>query len=155
MLNGFVRLTVLILLVFAASALAMDAEQAELFGADDLHLIGKTVTTYQAATDEYIMVFEEDFNFLLGDNHLNSSKAVVWIKAINFEYRGIISTDYRVTVCLAGKPKTSSGRGFRTAGLETSSNELIGEKSVIADFIVSGEVFATAEKRIIGDPRSS
>ena len=149
-------LTFLLITLSAANGFsAVEAGQAQLFGTDDLHLRGKVMTSYQASSGEHILAFTEGFEFSLGDNHLKSNEAIVWLTSETTEYRGAINVDYKVKVYLQGKVSINRGSGSKVSSLEVSKTVVSGVESMVAEFMVSGEVFATAEQRIAQDVRTS
>ncbi len=132
---------------------AAEQVRASLFGADDLYLKGAVVQTFQPADNEQILVFNEGFAFSLGDNQLKAARAVVWLKSITTQYRGISSRQYKVIICMPAIASVNAGGGAKTAGMYLSRNFLTGSESTVAEFDVDGEVFVTADKRIVQDPR--
>ncbi|MGD0785585.1 MAG: LPS assembly protein LptD [Sedimentisphaerales bacterium] len=133
----------------------IDSGKAQFFGADDLHLGGGTMTSFQVSNGEHILVFNDGFDFVLGDNKLKSKEAVVWINSVVAEHRGSTNVDHKVTVYLQGKVTVSSGAGSKTSGLAISKPMVEGAESMVANFVVLGEIFATAKERIEEDPRTS
>ncbi len=133
----------------------IDSGKAQFFGADDLHLGGGTMTSFQVSNGEQILVFSDGFNFVLGDNQLKSKEAVVWINSVVSEHRGSTNVDHKVTVYLQGKVTVSSGSGSKTSGLAIEKPMVEGVESMVANFVVLGEIFATAKERIEEDPRTS
>lgn len=146
---------VLILLSAAGRLSAVESQEAQLFGADDLHISGKTITNYQVSPGEHILAFTEGFELFVGDNHLKSSQAIVWLNSQTTEYQGVTNVEYKVKVYLQGKVLVDKGSGSKTSGLELSKNIVSGAESMVAEFAVSGEVFVTAESRIIQDVRTT
>lgn len=146
----------LLVVLFAANGFAaVEPNQVQIFGADDLHLSGKTLTSYQSSSSEHILAFTGGFELSIGDNHLKSSEAIVWLNSQTTEYRGVTNIDYKVKVYLGGKVAIDRGPGSKTSGLELSKTVVSGVESMAAEFMVSGEVFATAENRIEQDVRTS
>ena len=133
----------------------IDSGKAQFFGADDLHLGGGTMTSFQVSNGEHILVFNDGFDFVLGDNQLKSKEAVVWINSVVSEHRGSTNVDHKVTVYLQGKVTVSSGAGSKTSGLAIEKPMVEGAESMVANFVVLGEIFATAKERIEEDPRTS
>lgn len=134
---------------------AVEPSEGQLFGADDLHLKGKTMTSYQGLSGEHILAFTGGFELLIGDNHLKSNEAIVWLNSKTTEYRGVANVDYTVKVYLEGKVSIERGAGSKAGGLEVSKTVTSGVESVAAEFAVSGEVFATVENRVVQDVRDS
>ncbi|MGA2916107.1 MAG: LPS assembly protein LptD [Sedimentisphaerales bacterium] len=145
----------LIVFLTAGSLAASGPGQGELFGAEDLHLKGKTLISYQNSDTENILAFTDGFELSIGDNLLKSDKAIVWLDSQTEEYRGTVSVNYKVKVYLAGKVSVDRGAGSQTSGLEVNKNVVSGVESMVANFTVSGEIFATAENRTIEDFRTT
>ncbi len=159
MTNSFYMRNYTLFLLIILSTLcrlsAVEPDSAKLFGADDLHLRGEVMTSYQSPDGENVLVFDDGFELLIGDNQLKSDKAVVWLKSQVTEYLGDVSIDYKVTVYLQGKVKIHRGPGSKTTALELDETTADGPEAMVAEFIVSGEIFATAEKKIVGDVRTT
>jgi hypothetical protein len=145
----------LIILSVLCRLSAVEPDSAKLFGADDLHLRGEVMTSYQSPEGENVLVFDDGFELLIGDNQLKSSEAVVWLKSQVTEYLGDVSIDYKVTVYLQGKVKINRGPGSKTTALELDETNADGLEAMVAEFIVSGEIFATAEKKNVEDVRTT
>ncbi|MDD5010690.1 MAG: LPS assembly protein LptD [Phycisphaerae bacterium] len=146
----------LLVLVFCAIGIsALDERGTQFFGAEDLHLRGGAMTTYQAGDGEHILVFREGFDLVLGDNRLKSEQAVVWLVRNVVEYSGVRNIDYKATVYLQDKASMKTGAGAKTSGMEVSEAVVDGADSLVAEFRISGEIFATAESRAEEDPRAS
>ena len=146
----------ILVLVFCTPGIsALDEQKAQFFGAEDLHLRGGAMTTYQMAEGGHILVFRDGFDLVLGDNRLKSEQAVVWLVQNVVEYSGVTSVDYKATVYLQDKVSIDSGAGAKTSGVDVSKPMIEGAESLVAEFRVSGEVFATADSRTEEDPRAS
>ena len=151
------RLFVLVMLVFLPATVSLAVEsgvpshRAEAFIGQDLHLAGAEVISYQASTGEHILVFQGGFSMSIGANQFSSNSAVVWLESIATEFRGPVHIDYKVRVYLDGNVSVKKGRGAKTTDL----SQRIVEKgqAMVVRFSVSGEVFVTADKRKITDPR--
>jgi hypothetical protein len=142
--------------LFAAGGFSVvEPQQAKLFGTDDLHLSGKTMSSYQSSSSEHILSFTERFELSIGDNKLKSNEAIVWLNSQTTEYRGVTNINYKVKVYLQGGVTINKGPGSKASGLELSKTVTSGVESMVAEFMVSGEVFATAENRIEQDVRTS
>ena len=146
---------VLIVFLTAKGFSAAQPGQGKLFGADDLHLNGKVLTSYQNSDSENILSFTDGFDLLIGDNHLTSDKAIVWIDSQTIEYQGVTTVEYKVKAYLKGYVSADKGAGAKTSGLEISKNVVSGGESMVANFKVSGEVFVTAENRTVQDMRTT
>ncbi len=123
-------------------------EQTTDFAGQDLHLQGKNLVSYQLSTSEHTLVFEDGFSMSIGASRFSSDGAVVWLETITTEHRGRVSIDYDAVVYLQG--------GIRAERAKTTnlSESVIEEgESMVVRFAVSGEIFATADKREVADPR--
>ena len=66
----------LLIAILAANGFsAVQAQEARVSGADDLHLRGKVMTSYQISSGEHILAFTEGFELSIGDNLLKSRQA--------------------------------------------------------------------------------
>ena len=133
---------------------------ARAFVGQDLHLAGGELLSWQSSTGEprpseglgeHILVLRDGFSMSIGANQFSSDSSVVWLKAERTEFRGRVRIDVNVRVYLEGNVSLKKARGARTTGL----SETVVEKgeSMVVRFGVSGEVFVTAKKRELGDPR--
>ncbi len=124
---------------------------ARAFVGQDLHLAGGELLFYQSRPGEHILVLQDGFSMSVGANQFSSDSAVVWLKAEPTEFRGRVDVEVNVQVYLEGNVSLKKTRGAKTTGL----SETVVEKgeSMVVRFGVSGEVFVTAEKREIADPR--
>jgi hypothetical protein len=128
---------------------AQDAARA--FVGQDLHLAGGELLSYQLSTGEHTLVLQDGFSMSIGANQFSSDSAVVWLKAEPTEFRGRVRIDVNVLVYLEGNVSLKKGKGAKTTDLSKTVIEK-GE-SMVVRFVVSGEVFVTAKKRELGDPR--
>lgn len=145
-----------LMLVFVTDGLAeIESSQAQYFGADDLHLKGGTLRSYEVAGGTYILSLSDGFSLEIGDNKLKSNNAVVWLDCITTEHLGIKEVEYKITVYLQDKPVIVQGKSFMMSGVDVEHPVIEGNKTLVAKFIVNGEVFATADKRLLEDPRTS
>ena len=162
------KLFVLVILVLlpalpTRSGLAIEGgvggEKASAFVGQDLHLAGGELLSYQLSTgpstalgvNSHILVLQDGFSMSVGANQFSSDSAVVWLKAEATEFRGRVRIDVNARVYLEGNVSLKKTKGAKTTGL----NETVVEKgeSMVVRFGVSGEVFVTAKKRELGDPR--
>jgi len=138
----------MLVLLPATVSLAIESgvpsRRAEAFVGQDLHLAGAEVISHQVSTGEHILVFQGGFSMSIGANQFSSDSAVVWLGPQKFEV-------LRARVYLDGNVSAKKGRGARTTDL----SQTIVEKgqAMVVRFSVSGEVFVTADKRNITDPR--
>jgi len=154
------KLFVLVILILlpalpTKSGLAIEGgvggEKASAFVGQDLHLAGGVLLSWQSSTGEHILVLRDGFSMSVGANQFSSDSAVVWLKAEPTEFRGRVRIDVNARVYLEGNVSLKKAKGAKTTGL----SETVVEKgeSMVVRFGVSGEVFVTAKKRELGDPR--
>ncbi len=124
---------------------------ARAFVGQDLHLAGVELLSYQLSTGEHILVLRDGFSMSIGANQFSSDSAVVWLSSERTEFRGRVRVDVNVRAYLEGNVSVKKARGAKTTDL----SETVIEKaeSMVVRFGVSGEVFVTAGKRELGDPR--
>ncbi len=156
------RKTLFVLVIFfiaillpAAVSLAIDGvvpgQRARAFVGQDLHLSGGELISYQPTTGEHVLVLKNGFSMSIGANQFSSNSAVVWLESVTIEFRGRVRVDYKARVYLQGNVSVEKGEGAGTTDL---SQRVIEEgQSAVVWFGLSGEVFVTAEKREIGNPR--
>lgn len=147
------QLFILYLLVLSVAEFswAIDSQKAQSFVGQDLHLSGKELTSYQLGTGQYCLVFRDGFSMSVGANQFSSDNAVVWLESMTTEFRGIVRIEYSAEVYLQGNISVKKAKSAKTTEL---GEKVIEEgKSMVVRFDVSGEVFMTADKREISDPR--
>lgn len=144
----------------AASPLRNKTTEETPFVGQDLHVAGPELISYQLSTGEHILVFRNGVSMSIGANQFSSDSAVVWLESITTEFRGQTRIDYKATAYLQGNVSVKKAKGAKTTDLKqtpvpASQQEDAGEETqaVIVQFEVSGEVFVTADKREISDPR--
>ncbi len=126
-------------------------QKAQAFVGQDLHLAGRELISYQLSTGEHILVFMGGLSMSIGANQFSSDSAVVWLESITTEFRGRTRIDYKATAYLQGNVSVKNDGGAKTTDLnQTTVEEGL---AMIVQFEVSGEVFVTADKREISDPR--
>ncbi|MHC4708318.1 MAG: hypothetical protein ACYS8I_14670, partial [Planctomycetota bacterium] len=157
--NNLLMLTVIALLAAAAPAASEDGAgglSTEALTGQDLYLSGRELMSYQPATDAHILLFEKKFSMSIGANRYSSDKAVVWLESMTIESGGRVHIDYLAKVYLEGNLSVRRGQGARTSGLRQTVIKQRGKgRLIVVRFGVSGEVFVTADKREIADPRES
>ena len=117
----------------------------------DLHLQGRELISYQLSTGEHTLVFRDGFSMSIGANQFFSDSAVIWLRSETAEFRGRVRIDYKAKVYLQDNVSVEKGRGARTVDL---SRTVVKEgEAMVVQFGVSGEVFVTADKREVTDPR--
>lgn len=151
------KLIILILLVLAGGAVSFAVEgevsqqKARAFVGQDLQLSGREVTSYQSDGGEHILVFQGKFSMAVGANQFYSNNAVVWIKGAKTEFLGESKINYRVKTYLDGNVSVKRGKSAKATDL--SQTVIEDSASMVVQFDVSGEVFVTADKREVADPR--
>lgn len=122
--------------------------QKEFFAGQDLRVSGEKMYTYSEQSSDgadHVLLFENDFEMSIGNNHLEADSGVVWIKAKKLESRGTVAMEYNTQVYLEGDVSLRQGRGHKTTGISTTVLEK-GE-SMAARFLVTGQVLASADER--------
>jgi hypothetical protein len=134
------------LCVFSAQAANSDA--SGVFAGQDLHFNADKLTTYQVdplVAGDHVLYFDGAFSMSIGSNQLTSDSAIVWLKTISDEHRGTKTVDYNAQVYLEGNVSMVKGKLSRT----TDIGQLIVDQGqvMITRFLVSGEIYATAQTR--------
>ncbi|MBM4104484.1 MAG: LPS-assembly protein LptD, partial [Planctomycetes bacterium] len=124
------------------------SDSAQLLAGEDLHIQAPRMwACRQTQTpDEHILLFENGFSMSIGDNQLSSRNAVVWLRAWGGGQPGFSSqTYYQAQVYLETDVSFRQGKRAKTTSLE----QVIMEDgySLLVRFLVSGEVFATADEQ--------
>ena len=136
--------------LFSVSAFAQKEEIAAYLAGHDMRLVGEQVISHTLDDGVNTLVFTEGVNLTMGANWLSADKAVVWVEPVHSEYRGMANTDFKTTVYLEGNIVHKKGKLSRSVNLSESVMENGG--SLVAGFIVTGQVFVTAELRLERDP---
>ncbi|MHC4241113.1 MAG: LPS-assembly protein LptD, partial [Planctomycetota bacterium] len=161
----FILFFLILLSGSAFSAIGSGAEQvpdATAFVGQDLHMEGRSVISHQLSMGEHILVFRDGFSMLIGANQFSSENAVVWLiprsavpvestvpDKLKVDDRSRIG--YKAMVYLQGGVSTEKAKGARMTSLTGTVIEPGRVMAVQAG--VSGEVFVTADKRRMADPR--
>jgi hypothetical protein len=119
--------------------------ETRIFAGQDLHLSASRmiINADEAEKGEHVLIFEEGFSLSIGDNRLASDRAVVWLWTESAEYLGKVHIDYRAQVYLEQNVSVVRGMAAKTTNLR--EEVLRGGEAMVGRFLVSGEVFATAE----------
>ncbi len=120
------------------------------FAGQDLHLVGAEVINYQLDTGEHVMVFENGLAMSIGANRFESAKAVVWLMPAQTQVRSMQETNYRATVYLEQNVKVMKAALSKTT--DVAQTMLEGGEALLTRFVVTGEVFVTADKKTQQDP---
>jgi len=140
-----------LVLLPAAASFAIESQSAQAFGGQDLYLQGGELLSYQLITSEHILLFQNGFEMSIGANEFSSDNAVVWLRSEPTEFRGRVYTEVKVRAYLQGNISVKKGKGAKTTDLSETVVEQ--GRSMVVRFSVTGEVFVTADKREIADPR--
>jgi hypothetical protein len=134
---------------------AIEGDKARAFVGQDLHLAGKDVISYQLSPIEHTLVFQNRFSMSIGANRFSSDSGVVWLESIGTESGSRLPragrVDYKAKVYLQGNVSVKKAEAAMTT--ELSQTVVEDGTAMVVRFNVSGEVFATAEKREVADPR--
>jgi len=156
---------VLVAAVPAKSGLAVENQKADAFAGQDLHARGQELVSYKLDTDGHILVFQGEFGMTIGAYQLSSESAVVWLhpaqrvaetpqgpigRGQKFP-EGVHTASKKATVYLQGKISVKKTKDLKTADVHEAVIEW--GRVMVVWFDVSGEVFVTAAKREISDPR--
>ncbi len=134
--------------------LAIESEKARVFVGQDLYLTGRELVSYPLLVEsepniiEHILVFRGGFSMTVGANQYSSENAVVWL-----ESPAGARDDYKIRVYLLGGISVTKAKSSRTTALSEKVVEEGREMAVL--FSVRGEIFVTADKRQVQDPRDS
>jgi hypothetical protein len=120
------------------------------FAGQDLHLVASEVITYQQDTGEHVMVFENGLAMSIGANRFESTKAVVWLQPTATQVRTMKENYYNATVYLEHNVKVMKAPLSKTT--DVTQTMLEGGEALLTRFVVTGEVFVTADKRSEQDP---
>ncbi len=140
------QLTILFLAVMAsANATIGEAGPKPIFSGQDLHLSAAKMIVHRGGKDRQTLVFEDGFSMSIGSNNLVSDNAVVWMTTRHREYRGTTGIEYEVLVYLRDNISVHRGKIAKSVGLSSVTVEQGG--ALVVRFLVSGQVFATAQTR--------
>jgi hypothetical protein len=117
----------------------------------DLHLQGRELISHRLNTTEHILAFRDGFSMSIGARQISGDSAVVWLESATTEFRGRPRTDYETKVYLQGDISVKKAEGAETTDLKQTVLEE--DQGMVFRFSFSGEVFVTADKREIADPR--
>ena len=125
-------------------------QKTEAFVGQDLHLVGRELISYQLSTGEHTLIFQNGFSLSIGANQFSSDSAVVWLESVAIEFGDRVRINYKTITYLQGNVLVKKGKGAKT----TYFNQTVLEdgQAMIVQFEVSGEVFVTADERVVADP---
>ena len=125
----------------------------DFFAGQDLHLAANRMTICKSDTLEpgrNLLIFDDGFSMSIGNNQLSGNSAVVWLQSLRSKYRGQVNLDYNCQVYLQGNVTVKQGKTARTTDLNQTVIDQ--GQTLVARFLVSGEVFATAQiQSVAGD----
>lgn len=116
------------------------------FAGQDLHLVANKMTICKSDTLEpggNLLIFDDGFSMSIGNNQLSGDSAVVWLQGLSSTHRGQVNLDYNCQVYLQGDVTVKQGKTARTTDL--NQTVIDHGQVLVVRFLVSGEVFATAE----------
>ncbi|MFA5423783.1 MAG: hypothetical protein WC374_08005 [Phycisphaerae bacterium] len=148
--NRIIVLSLAMTFLLAASVKSVDGYDA--FAGQDLHMVAPQVINFKLDTGEHTLVFDNGFTMTLGANRFESARAVVWMLPQQSQLMGLSETSYQVTVYLERDVKIHKLK--LADSTEISQTLLEGGEALLTRFVVTGEVFITAEKRTTQDPRT-
>jgi len=140
------RLLFIFVFLILLSWRVCDARDVTVGAAEDLHLTGSRVLSYQKETRGQVLVFKAGLSVSIGSARLSCDRGVVWFESKAPEGSAV---EYSATAYLEGNVSTSTGSGPSDLVLSVIEKR----RSVIARFSVSGKVFVTAEKKESADVR--
>jgi len=120
------------------------------FTGQDLHLNARNMIICKDASfgpGANVLIFEQGFSLAIGANKFSSNKAVVWIDTVRSGYPGQTDTDYNCRIYLQGAVKVKQGTLSRSTDVEQLV--LDSGQALVANFLVSGQVFATAAQQSV------
>ncbi len=118
----------------------------------DLYLAAPQVSVCRKTEvdNQHVMVFENGFSMTIGDNRLSSRSAVVWLESQGFAEPGFASQAYyQARVYL--EEQVSVSRGNRSKTTPISQVVMEGGQSLVVRFLVTGQVFTTADAQAFLD----
>jgi len=149
----FIFFTLVLFILSQCAGGADETSQPEAFGGQDLSLSGKSLISYQLSTSKHCFVFPEGFSMSIGGNNFSGNQAVAWLESRLIEFRGTSSIYYQAAVYVTGNAAFTESKSGRTVSIQQRIVE--DGNSTVFYFDVSGEVFITADKREVKDPRLS
>ncbi len=130
------------------------------FAGQDIYFRGPELVRFRSSATKHILVFEHGLSMFVGAYQLSADRAVIWVEEVATEYPTEPSTYYEAKCYLEGgvsvaPPLTPDVNEptdhFSGDGIEAVRNK----ESMELAFRVSGEVFITADKTALADPRAS
>ena len=142
---------VLASLTLSAVSLAVDAQRAEVFAGQDLHIQGDKLIMHQLRTDRHVLVLERGATLSIGGSTYSADEAVIWLTQTTASIAGRPQTEYAALAYLTGNVSSKIAKAGRTVSVDELPIE---EDAALAlAFDVTGQVFATANIRTTEDPR--
>ncbi|HBG77632.1 MAG TPA: hypothetical protein DDW84_02115 [Phycisphaerales bacterium] len=144
----------LLIAIFAVNGFSAEQTASQMLGTDDLNISAKEMKSFQATPGEHILAFKDNFKLILGDNYLKSSEAIVWLKTYTIDYHGVTKIEHKIKVYLQGNVSVEQGKGAKTNSVNVAESKMSGVESMVAEFDVAGEIFATADTQTTEDVRA-
>ncbi|MHC4146892.1 MAG: hypothetical protein ACYSUD_19240, partial [Planctomycetota bacterium] len=129
------------LLVFLPGPAALGRADAK---ADDLHLKGRSLTSFAPEAGKEILVFDGGFSLSIGADKLTSDIAVVWLN------RG---EDNLAKVYMQGN--LSAEKDEDAAAIELKQTVIQAELAAAVELSHAGNIYVTANERQLADPRQA
>jgi hypothetical protein len=135
------------------------------FAGQDVYLRGPELERFRPSATEHILVFQNGLSMFVGAYELSADRGVIWIHVVETEYPTEPATYYEAKCYLEGRVSVTPA--FSPDGNEPASPQEAGyfngdgieaaqtEDAIELKFRVSGEVFITADKTELVDPRAS
>ena len=155
-------LTVLLI----AQAANSNSQKSPAFMGQDLHLAGRELISYQISREpaeqspQHILVFRNGFSISFAANRFSCDSAVVWLASAPASGAGLdrVLIVYKATAYLQGNISVEKAKGAETAEvslvvIEAGPRDRKKGQVMVVRFGFRGEVFVTAEKREVADPR--
>ncbi len=141
----------LALLTLGAVSYAADAQRAEAFAGQDLHIQGDKLIIHQLRTDQHVLVLEKGAILSIGGSTYSGDQAVIWLTQTAAPVAGRPQVEYKVRAYLSGDVSSKIARAGKTVPIAGLTLEEDG--AVVLSFNVTGQVFVTANTRSTEDPR--
>ncbi len=117
----------------------------------DLHVTAGVILNHKAAPGQHLLLCQEGVSIALGGRKFTSSRALVWISSGEAQANGRPSKGYRVQAYLAGR--VSSRKVAEAKDGDLTEIVLERDKAVVVQANIGGEVFVTAQKSDVENPR--
>ncbi|MHC5083592.1 MAG: LPS assembly protein LptD, partial [Planctomycetota bacterium] len=118
-----------------------------LLAGQDLYITAPVMTLCQETGQQWshVMVLEDSSMLQIGDNHLSSRNAVVFLRAQRTAPKEGEAMAYLARAYLEGQVSIKRGKKSRTTAVQHMTVE--GAQTMVTQFVVTGEVFATVDSQ--------